>query len=168
MHEYRRFVQDQLDKRGWDRSTLVRKSGLSRQLVHSIITDSRDHLGQMPDDSTLQRLADGFGISVELVRTAAARSLVGYVDDGSALTIELQNVSTDELLGEIRRRIDAAQATLHQTPPARAPHEATEDQEDESHEPKRRGDRIGRLPRVRVVEDAGEDRTDQADKRHQL
>lgn len=108
MHEYRRFVQQQLDDRGWSPADLVRRSGLSRQLISKILNDDRHHLGQMPDDSTLEGLAQGFGVPAEVVRTAAARSLVGYTDDGSALTIQLRDVSTEALLNEIRRRIENA------------------------------------------------------------
>lgn len=105
MHDYRRFVQDELDARGWNPANLVRKSGLRRQLVWKILHDDRPHLGQMPDESTMQALADGFGISVEHVRTAAARSLRGYRDDGAPLGADLSEVSVDVLLTEIRRRL---------------------------------------------------------------
>ncbi|KMV18302.1 hypothetical protein ACT17_11750 [Mycolicibacterium conceptionense] len=109
MHEYRRFIQQQLHERGWKSADLVRQSGLSRQLISKILNDTRDHLGQMPDDTTLEGLARGFGMKVELFRTAAARSLVGYVDDGEALTIQLRDISTDALLNELRRRIDGVE-----------------------------------------------------------
>lgn len=127
MHEYRRFIQQQVDTRGWKQADLVRSSGLRRQLVSSILSDSREHLGQMPDDSTLEGLAKAFGVPVEVVRIAAARSLVGYIDDGSDLTIQLQDVSTDALLNEVRRRINERQAaTTDQAAPTRASREATE------------------------------------------
>ena len=116
MHEFQRFIQSELDARGWRQADLVRRSGLSRQLISGILRDTRDHLGQMPDASTIQGLADGFGVPADRVRTAAARSLVGYVDDGSALTPALSEVSTDALLNEIRRRLDHADSTA--TPPA--------------------------------------------------
>lgn len=107
MHEYRRFIQSELDARGWRQSDLARASGLSRQLVSAILRDRRDHLGQMPDFATMQGLADGLRIPVERVRTAAARSLVGYVDDGQPLTPSLQDVPLDALLNEIRRRVES-------------------------------------------------------------
>lgn len=106
MHEYRRFIQSQLDERGWKPADLARKSGLSRQLLSDILNDGREHLGRMPNASTINAIADGFDIPVDLVRTAAARSLADYSDDGTALTITLSDVSTDALLNEIRRRID--------------------------------------------------------------
>lgn len=129
MHEYRRFVQDELDTRGWRQSDLVRRSGLSRQLVSNILRDDREHLGQMPDAATLDGLATGFGVPVDLVRAAAARSLVDYTDDGTALTITLSEVSTDALLYEIRRRIDRADQPPTSDTPAQA-----EDAEDQARE----------------------------------
>lgn len=41
MHEYRRFIQRELDNRGWRQKDLVQKSGLSRQLVSNILRDER-------------------------------------------------------------------------------------------------------------------------------
>lgn len=111
-HEYRRFIEQELDARGWQPPDLVRRSGLRRQLVWGILHDDRDKLGQMPDDSTLEGLAKGFGISVERVRLAAARSLDGYIDDGQPSAFDLSSKSADELfseiyqvLGELRGRI---------------------------------------------------------------
>lgn len=116
MHEYRRLVQSELDARGWQQAMLVRQSGLSRQMVSKILRDDRDHLGQMPDDSTMQALADGFGIPVDRVRKAAARSLVGYTDDGEPLTADLTTVSIDALLNEIRRRVNDLTTQAPSTP----------------------------------------------------
>jgi len=82
MHEYRRLVQSELDDRGWSQSDLARRAGMGRSVINKILNDDREHLGQMPDDSTMDGIARGFGIPVERVRRAAARSLIGYVDDG--------------------------------------------------------------------------------------
>jgi len=84
MHEYKRLIQQGLDERGWKQADLARRGGLHRSLISKILKDERDHLGQMPDDSTMQGIARGFGIPVERVREAAARSLVGYVGPASS------------------------------------------------------------------------------------
>jgi transcriptional regulator with XRE-family HTH domain len=105
MHEYRRFIQAELDARGWEPADLVRRSGLRRQLVWKILHDERDALGQMPDEATLEKLATGFGVKVERVRTAAARSLARYSDDGQPIGTSLADVDVDVLLAEVRRRI---------------------------------------------------------------
>lgn len=157
MHEYRRFIQHELDVRGWDRSDLVRKSGLSRQLVHNIVTDVRPFLGQMPDASTMEALAKGLGIPIELIRTAAARSLVGYTDDGTALTIQLRDVSTDALLNEVRRRIDDAAPqppTVEPSAPSGASRQASQDEEDGRVKTKRRRRLMPRLSELELDKDA--------------
>ncbi len=92
--------------RGWRQADLVHRSGLSRQLISGLMRDRRDHLGQMPDDSTLSGLAKGLGVPVSRVRAAAARSLVGYEDSGEPLTPLLEEVPLDALFAEIRRRIE--------------------------------------------------------------
>jgi transcriptional regulator with XRE-family HTH domain len=130
VHAYRRFIQQQLDERSWKQADLVRKSGLSRQLIWSILSDGRDYLGQMPDESTLEGLAKGFGLPVEVFRTAAARSLVGFTDDGTVLTVNLQGISTDALLNEVRRRIDENESrNVGTAAPAGAPSEVAQDEE---------------------------------------
>lgn len=143
VHEYRRFVQEHLDDRGWKQADLVRASGLSRQLIHSILKDDRDHLGQMPDGSTMEGIARGFGVPVERVRTAAARSLAGYTDDGSALTPNLQDVHIDVLLNEVRRRFH--ELSTHQAATSGASGKENKDKEDRS--PDQSEDAAARLRR---------------------
>jgi transcriptional regulator with XRE-family HTH domain len=112
VHEYRRFVQAELDARGWKPAELARRAGLHRQLVWKILHDQRPALGQMPEESTMEGIARGFGISVDRVRVAAARALRGYEDDGQPLTNDLSDVSIDALLAEIRRRVEVAESSL--------------------------------------------------------
>jgi transcriptional regulator with XRE-family HTH domain len=104
MHEYRLFIERELDARGWKMADLARRAGLHRQLIWKILHDDRDTLGNMPDDATLQGIARGFSIPVDRVRTAAARSLVGYIDDGRPLVTDVRDLSTDVLIEELRRR----------------------------------------------------------------
>ncbi|MBH0121525.1 helix-turn-helix transcriptional regulator [Rhodococcus sp. CX] len=106
MHEFKRFIQQQLDARGWKQADLVRASGLSRSHVSKLIRDNREHLGQMPDDDTIAGLSRGFNVPEDVVRTAASRALVGYEDDGRPIHLDLTEVSTDALLQEVRRRIE--------------------------------------------------------------
>lgn len=142
MHEYRRFIQHELDARGWRQADLVRESGLSRQLVSSILRDNRDHLGQMPDAETIQAIATGFGVPQERVRVAAARSLADYIDDGAALTITLGDVSTDALLNEIKRRIDHAEQPATPTPQPGTPREAAKGKKNDAGDPRDTDDLI--------------------------
>lgn len=126
MHEYRRFVQSELDARGWKQADLVRRSGLSRQVISKILRDDREYLGQMPDESTLAALATGFEVPIERVRTAAARALARYDDDGEPLTADLSSVSIDALLQEIKRRVSNA-VPSDSSAPTRASGEAGKD-----------------------------------------
>lgn len=104
MHEYRKLIQAELDRRGWRQSELARRGGLGRSVINKILNDDRPHLGQMPDDSTMDGIATGFGIPVERVRQAAARSLVGYVETGDPAD-PLDNYSTEYLLDVIKSRL---------------------------------------------------------------
>lgn len=106
MHEFKRFIQQQLDARGWKQADLVRKSGLSKQHVSNMLRDTREHLGQMPDEKTIRALADGFQLPAEVVRTAASRALAGYSDEGQPLHVDIHQVPLDTLLNEIRRRFE--------------------------------------------------------------
>ena len=56
-----RFIENELDARGWTSSDLVRRSGLHRQLIWKVLHDTRAHLGQMLDPETLEGIARGFG-----------------------------------------------------------------------------------------------------------
>lgn len=110
MHEFRRFIQKQLDDQGLRQADLATRSGLTRSHVSKLMRDHREHLGQMPDSETIDALARGFGVPAERVRTAAARSLARYSDDGSPITIELGEIPTDALLNELKRRIEASES----------------------------------------------------------
>ncbi len=101
-HAYRAFIRAEMDARGWKPADLARRSGLSKQTLSKILNDDRPHLGQMPDQSTVEGLAAAFGVPVERVRKAAAQSLVGYVGDQ---TDSLDDYSTEYLLEVIRRRV---------------------------------------------------------------
>lgn len=107
MHAYRAFIQSELDARGWTQADLVRHSGLRRQPLWNILNDDRDAISQMPEDKTLQAIADGFGIPVERVRSAAQRSLRGYTttdDAPQGIDEMVRSIPTDVLFAELRRR----------------------------------------------------------------
>lgn len=105
VHEYRRFIQSEIDARNWDSAELARRSGLHRQLIWKVLHDSRDHLGQMPKERTLEALARGFGIPIDRVRSAASRSLDGYSGEDGPVISDATRLSTDVLIEELRRRV---------------------------------------------------------------
>jgi hypothetical protein len=63
----------------------------------------------MPDDTTIEGIAKGFGIPADRVRQAASRALDGYVEssDGDPL----DSYSTAYLLEVIRRRVEVEPKT---------------------------------------------------------
>ena len=102
MHEYRRLIQAELDARGWSVSELARRAGMHRQTLYKIVNDTRPHIGQMPDDSTVERIAGALGIPAERLSAAAARSLIGADADAGD---PLDSYSTEYLLDYIKRRV---------------------------------------------------------------
>jgi transcriptional regulator with XRE-family HTH domain len=94
-----------MDARGWRQADLARRSGLHRSLISKLLKDNRDHLGQMPDDSTIDGIARGFGIPADAVRQAAARSLVGYVDTPEGHPLD--SYSLEYLAGYVARKLAA-------------------------------------------------------------
>lgn len=107
MHAYRAFIQSELDARGWTQADLVRHSGLRRQLLWNILNDDRDAITQMPEDKTLQAIADGFAIPVERVRDAAQRALRGYATSDEAppgMDEVVRSLPAEVLFAELRRR----------------------------------------------------------------
>lgn len=103
MHALTRFVRDAADARGWQQRDLVAASGLSRQVISTLWNDSRPALVQRPDDSTVQGLADGFGVGVEVVLAKVAEAM--GLPTGTVTVYDASGVSNDELLAELGRRL---------------------------------------------------------------
>lgn len=122
MHAYRLYVQTQMDERGWDRPELARRSGLSRQQVHRILTDDRDRLPERPDSTTVAALAKAFGGNSERVLWIVIAQAMGLpvleqrIGDAALL-------SDDELIRELQRRLSRVPAVqgveTHQPKPIR-------------------------------------------------
>ncbi|OZE35673.1 hypothetical protein CH259_16755 [Rhodococcus sp. 05-2254-4] len=66
----------------------------------------------MPDDKTIAGLAQAFeGVSEQTVRDAAARALGAVGEAERQAELDLQRVSIDALLTEIKRRVQANEDT---------------------------------------------------------
>ena len=104
MHEYRRFVQEQMDLRRMRPADVERAGGPSRQVLSKLLNDNRDSLDRRPDNATVTALAKAFRIDVEHVLASVARAM-GLP---TSVTIAgLEAASNEELLGEIRRRMES-------------------------------------------------------------
>ena len=93
-----------MDARGWTVSELARRAGMHRQTINKIVKDNRSHIGQMPDDTTIERIAGALGIPSHRLSQAAAHSLIG---DGGETSDTLDAYSTEYLLDYIKRRISS-------------------------------------------------------------
>lgn len=103
MNEYQRFIQDELDKRNWRPADIENRGGPSRQLISKILNSKREVLDQRPKQETVEGLAKVFGISADVVLAHIAKAM------GFPLSLEkadLHNASDDDLLEEIRKRMN--------------------------------------------------------------
>lgn len=110
MHAYREFVQRQMDSRGWTQAELARASGLSPAVISRILTDDRDRLVQLPEDSTIAALARGFaGPDMEQrLWTSVAQAMRLPVNQTEVHLTDPSLLSNEELVRELSRRLSRA------------------------------------------------------------
>lgn len=104
MHAYRRFVQTEMDKRGWTAADLQRSSGLTKQNLSRLLRDEREQLQQRPDTETVHALARAFGVSDELVLSHVAEAMglpTNRVEVAAAA-----DLSNEELLRILAERLN--------------------------------------------------------------
>lgn len=104
MHALRRFIQSELDSRGWQARDLVKVSGLSKQLVSNLLNDDRDILPQLPRTTTLEALARTFNVSTAHVTTVAVEALGVPGVNAPAVVHQIEEVDDEVLLRELLRR----------------------------------------------------------------
>lgn len=106
MHDLQRFIQEQLDTRGWRQADLVQRSGLSRAHVSKLLKDQGDLLKQLPDRETLDGIARGLGVRVELVLSAAVSALGVPPATLPLMLPSTESLTNDQLLAELARRLN--------------------------------------------------------------
>lgn len=104
MHALRRFIQSELDTRGWQARDLVKASGLSKQLVSNLLNDDRDVMPQLPRTATLEALADAFNVTTAHVTTVAVEALGIPGIQAPAVVHQIRDVDDEVLLRELLRR----------------------------------------------------------------
>lgn len=104
MHALRRFIQSELDSRGWQARDLVKASGLSKQLVSNLLNDDRDILPQLPRTTTLEALAQAFNVTTAHVTTVAVEALGVPGVNAPAVVHQIESVDDEVLLRELLRR----------------------------------------------------------------
>jgi transcriptional regulator with XRE-family HTH domain len=103
MHAFRRLIQARMDERGYKPADVVRLSGLSRQTLHSILTDSRDTIKEMPSRRTVQVLAEALRMPADQLLIAAAEAY-GVPVAAPVLVPTVTDVPDAELARELLRR----------------------------------------------------------------
>lgn len=125
MHALRRFIQIEMDERGWQAKDLVKASGLSKQLVSQLLNDDREVLPQLPKTETLAALARAFsGLSLGHVTTIAVQAL-GVPDVQPPVVVHEISQATDaelllELLARTERRKEGGEREQRSSAPITA------------------------------------------------
>ncbi len=104
MHELGRYLQREMDNRGWKTSDLVRRSGLSKQTVYNLINDARQFMDQTPQRKTVNGLAEALGVNPIEILTASAQAL-GVPVEGRPASAGLGGVSSEQILHELSLRL---------------------------------------------------------------
>ena len=117
MHAFRRLIQARMDERGYKPADVVRLSGLSRQTLHSILSDSRDTIKEMPSRKTVQGLAEALRMPPDQLLIAAAEAY-GVPVAAPVMVPTVTDVSDAELARELLRRAVAREGSAGTgTPP---------------------------------------------------
>lgn len=116
MHAFRRLIQARMDERGYKPADVVRLSGLSRQTLHSILTDSRDTIKEMPSRRTVQVLAEALRMPADQLLVAAAEAY-GVPVTAPILVPTVTDVTDSELARELLRRAVARDEVGAVAPP---------------------------------------------------
>jgi transcriptional regulator with XRE-family HTH domain len=92
-----------MDERGYKPADVVRLSGLSRQTLHSILTDSRDTIKELPSRKTVQVLAEALRMPADQLLIAAAEAY-GVPVAAPVVVPTVTDVPDSELARELLRR----------------------------------------------------------------
>jgi transcriptional regulator with XRE-family HTH domain len=103
MHAFRRLIEQRMDERGYKPADVVRLSGLSRQTLHSILTDGRDSIKEMPSRKTVQVLAEALRMPTDQLLIAAAEAY-GVPVAAPVIVPTVTDVTDSELARELLRR----------------------------------------------------------------
>src|SRR5690554_566323 len=100
MHALRKYVQTQMDARGWRPADLANASGISKQVVSGLLADTRDHIDRMPSEKTITGLCRAFSIQ-RPVLLAVIGEAMGLPVDRPVKVADASRVSNDELIREL-------------------------------------------------------------------
>lgn len=104
MHALREYIQSQLDSRGWVAADLAKHSGISKQVLSGMLTDTRPTIDRMPLDSTVSGLARAFGVDRDVILAKVGEAM-GLPTSRTVVVYEASRVPNDVLVQELRRRL---------------------------------------------------------------
>ncbi len=116
MHAFRSLIQARMDERGYKPADVVRLSGLPKQTLHSILTDSRDTIKEMPSRRTVQVLAEALHMPADELLIAAAAAY-GVPVSAPVMVPTVTDVSDSELARELMRRAVSRETGTKVVPP---------------------------------------------------
>lgn len=165
MHAYRRFVQAEMDRRGWKAADLHRASGISPQSLSKILNDGRAQLQQRPDATTVAGLARAFDVDETVVLTHVAEAM--GLPTNPVPILDVAAISNAELLRILAERLgergsngqqDAARMDREPQPDGITPGERppTPWEQDDFDLAAKKGENRGRQARLQQDRDAEE------------
>jgi len=112
MNPLQQLIRGRMAERGWSYADVARRGGLPRSTVHHLATTER--LRRPPHPTTLAALAEGLGIPLDTVRTAAAAAagLTAWKEPTADPEIEVLVAALTQLSPEDRRHVLALVQSL--------------------------------------------------------
>ena len=125
MHELGRYLQREMDRRGWKAADLARHTGVTKQTLSNLLRDPREFMDQTPRRPTLEGLATGLQVPLSEVLTAAAQG-IGAIPAADVMRSDLSHVPDDVLTHELAARLrtlrqEVAEHATHMTPAGETP-----------------------------------------------
>lgn len=108
MHKLGQFIESLMDAESMDRPGLVRRSGLSRQHVHDLLTNEK--LSRLPAGKTIDGLHRAFPhvTREQFVLTAAVA--MGIPVDAELAKPDYSKLTNEALLGILKDRLEGRQS----------------------------------------------------------
>lgn len=109
MNEWSRFIQERIDAKGLRNADAARRSHgkLSSQRLSQILRDPQEKLTKIPEEKTVQGVALALGVS-EAECWLKIGVAMGLPLGKAVLTADARNLTDDQLVEELRRRLEAA------------------------------------------------------------
>jgi transcriptional regulator with XRE-family HTH domain len=106
------LIRDRMAEQRWSYADVAARGGLPRSTVHHLATNGRP--GRSPHPATLERLAVGLGVPLDVVRAAAAEAvgLAVWREPATDPGIEVLVAALHRLSPDDRRHVAALVSSL--------------------------------------------------------